>query len=100
MCESTVNKYQSRLNDSWKHIELLINMIDNTAKYSTLCKVEVDLEQGHAKFTLIKEDFVKFLSRTKTTDSDQCLKNVTITFDERTGSIEEAFHKIRQQGSD
>lgn len=95
MCESTVNKYQSRLNDSWKHIELLINTIDNTCS-----KVEVDLEQGHAKFTLIKEDFVKFLSRTKTTDSDQCLKNVTITFDERTGSIEEAFHKIRQQGSD
>lgn len=49
--ESTVNKYQSRLNDSWKHIELLINTIDNTAKYSTLCKVEDDLEQGDAKFT-------------------------------------------------
>lgn len=29
---STVNKYQSRLDDSWKHIELLINTIDNTAK--------------------------------------------------------------------
>lgn len=98
--ESTVNKYQSRINDSWKHIELLINTIDNNAKYSTLCKVEDDLEQGHAKFTLIKEDFVKFLSRTNTTDSDECLKNVMIIFDEKTGSIEEAFHEISELKAD
>lgn len=42
--ELIVNKYQFRLNDLWKYIELLINMIDNIVKYFILCKVEDDLQ--------------------------------------------------------
>lgn len=75
----------------------MINTIENTVKYSTLCRVEEDLEQGRAKLTLIK-DFVKFLSRTKTIDSDVCLKNETIVFDEKTGSIKKPSMNQRVKG--
>lgn len=36
----------------------------------------------------------------KTTDSDECLKNVTIIFDEKRGPVEEAFHEISELKAD
>lgn len=94
MYESSVDKYLNRLNEQWKNIELIISTIDNSARYSVLCKFEDKLEQGHAKLTLIKDDFVKYLNRTKTTESQECLAKLTTTFDEKTNTLEEEFQRI------
>lgn len=94
MYESSVDKYLNRLNEQWKNIELIISTIDNSARYSVLCQFEDELEQGHAKLTLIKDDFVRYLNRTKTTESQECLAKLTTTFDEKTNTLEEAFQQI------
>lgn len=94
MYESSVDKYLNRLNEQWKNIELIISTIDNSARYSVLCQFEDELEQGHAKLTLIKDDFVRYLNRTKTTESQECLAKLTTTFDEKTNTLEEAIQQI------
>lgn len=94
MYESSVDKYLNRLNEQWKNIELFISTIDKSARYAVLFKFEDELEQGHAKLTLIKDDFVKYLNRTKTTESQECLSKLTTIFDEKTNTLEEAFQRI------